>query len=450
MSLLYLDQVGGVSGDMLLATLLDLGLDLSELDAALRGLGVTGFALERRAVTRHGYDATRFLVQLAGAEGDGLAHDPSHGHPPGPHEHMHSHPHEHPHTHPHSHPHEPGEGEAPHPVSVPSAAHEHRGFRDIVALIEGSTLSSAVRRRAVAVFRRMGEAEAAVHRVPIDQVHFHEVGALDSIVDIVGFCWGLERLGVTRLYSSPFVLGRGRAAMAHGQWPVPAPATLRLLEGFPCEFHDLVGETVTPTGAALVTTLADGVGERVSLVPRRSGAGAGSREWPDRPNILRGVLGERPAPGDRVDVLETALDDANPQVIAALTRQLLAAGALDAWITPIGMKKGRSGLLLTVLAPEGEGKRLGQLIFSETPTLGIRYRLENRWILRRQGGRVATPWGDIRVKIAWLPDGKQKQSPEFEDCLRVAEEAGVPLAEIMASARVGTPLPDPDSEAPTP
>lgn len=457
MSTLYLEQVGGVSGDMLLATLLDLGLDLAELDTAVRALGLTEFRLERQAVTRHGYDATRLVVHLTAGEAPGVA--PSHGHEHAhEHPHAHPHPHEHPHPHPHKHdhPHPPrahGEPEPPDdhaPAHGHGPGHAHRRYRDIVALIEGSPLSEAVRGRALAVFRRLGEAEASVHRIPLDEVHFHEVGAVDSIVDIVGVCWGLERLGVTRLCTSPFVLGRGRVSMAHGAWPVPAPATLKLLEGFACEFHDLAGETVTPTGAALLTTLADQVGEGLGLVPRRTGAGAGSREWPDRPNILRGILGDAPLSGERVEVLETALDDATPQVISALTRQLLEVGALDVWTTPIGMKKGRTGLLLTVLAVEGQGAGLAERIFLETPTLGIRHRVESRWILGRQRAHVATPWGKVLVKIAHLPGGKQKQSGEFDDCLRVAREAGVPVTEILAAARVGTPLPEPDPEGEAP
>lgn len=463
MSTLYLEQVGGVSGDMLLATLLDLGLDLAELDAAVRGLGLTEFRLERQAVTRHGYDATRVVVHLTAGEAPGVSvapargstppqghehsHEPGQGHAhthahehPHAHEHAHEHPHEHEHEHPHTHAHAHAhEHQHPH-----AHEHAHRRYRDIVALIEGSTLSESVRGRALAVFRRLGEAEAGVHRIPLEDVHFHEVGAVDSIVDIVGVCWGLERLGITRLCSSPFVLGRGRVTMAHGAWPVPAPATLRLLEGFACEFVDLAGETVTPTGAALLTTLADQVGGGLGLVPRRTGAGAGSRDWPDRPNILRGILGDERLAADRVEVLETAVDDATPQVVSALTRQLLEAGALDVWTTPIGMKKGRTGLLLTVLAVEGQGAGLAERIFLETPTLGIRHRVENRWILGRQRARVATPWGDVLVKIAHLPDGKRKQSGEFDDCLRVAREVGVPVAEILAAARVGTPLSDPD------
>lgn len=452
MSTLYLDQVGGVSGDMLLATLLDLGLDLEELDGALRGLGLEEFRLERQAVTRHGYDATRLLVHLEPVPEHTHEHVQGHEHqhePPHPHEHPHAHPHPHgpghTHTHGHTHAHEhvhPHEG---------SASHSHRHYRQIVAMIEGAPLPERVRRRALDVFRRLGEAEAAVHRIPLEEVHFHEVGAVDSIVDIVGVCWGLDRLGVTRLHASPFVLGRGRVEMAHGRWPVPAPATLRLIEGFPCEFHDLAGETVTPTGAALLTTLADQFGAGLSLVPRRTGAGAGSREWPDRPNILRGILGDESVPAgeefesDRVETLETTLDDATPQLVAALSMQLLDAGALDVWTTPVGMKKGRSGVNLSVLATAGTGARLARIIFSESPTLGIRHRIESRWILSRHFARVATPWGEIRVKIARLPGGNQKQSPEFEDCLRVAREAGVPLAEIMAFARVATPLNDPDS-----
>lgn len=270
-------------------------------------------------------------------------------------------------------------------------------------------------------------------------MHFHEVGAVDSIVDIVGVAFALEELGVEALYSSPFVFGRGTVAMAHGTWPVPAPATLRLTEGRPVEMTTLQGETVTPTGAALVVALADGIGEGIPFSLERTGTGAGSRDPDDRPNIVRALLGRREPGRDVIEVLETTVDDLTPQRVARLAGLLLAAGALDVWTTPVIMKKGRPGHLLTVLAAEGAGDGFEALLFRESTTLGVRRRREGRRALPRRSGVVDTPWGEVAVKVADLPGGGTRVVPEFDICQRVSLDTGVPLEDIYDAARRGDP-----------
>lgn len=439
MRVLYLDQVGGVSGDMFLAALVDLGVDVSALQAAVRTLGLPDVRLVVKPVTRAGLDALHLTVTwgrasehaAASTEGDRPAHESLRPHHP-----------------PHSLGADPGivaspdatrrhESSAAHDHEQHHAhAHAHRGYSEIVGLIRESDLSPGVKERAQRVFHRLATAEAAVHGIPLEDVHFHEVGAVDSIVDIVGVCWGLENLGVERLYSSAFVFGHGAVGMAHGRWPVPAPATLRLTEGFPVEMVPVQGETVTPTGAALVTALAVGIGGRVGLTLERTGTGAGSRDSSERPNVLRALLGTAEEPREIIEVLETTVDDLSPQRLARLAALLLGAGALDVWTTPVVMKKGRSGHLLTVLSSPELGPSLEDLVFRESTTLGIRRRREDRRVLARSFGCADTPWGSVSVKVAELPGGGRRVVPEFDDCQRLAREAGVPLEEILAAARV--------------
>ena len=407
MSVLYLDQVGGASGDMFLGLLVGLGADVTEMEKAIRRLGLGDVRLEAIAVERAGFPATH--VRVIAQEEQGTPADQEHHHGR---DQAHGHAHEHAH-------------------------HHHRSLSEIERAIRGSGLPAPVIDKAVRVFRRLGEAEAVVHGVAIDDVHFHEVGALDSIADIVGTCWGLETLGITRLVSSPFLLGRGRVSMAHGTWPVPAPAVLRLIEGFPSRITDIEGETVTPTGAALITTLADQVGADCPMTVSRSAAGSGSREWPDRPNVLRGYLGtaDVEAGSDVVEVLEASIDDMTGEAAGWLVSTLLEGGALDVTLVPVMMKKARPGFHITILAPVGRADQLAHLLFRESTTLGVRHRREQRWVLERRIVSVKTVYGTVRVKLATLPGGEVRRSPEYEDCARLAREKGVPLIDVMNRAR---------------
>jgi uncharacterized protein (TIGR00299 family) protein len=418
---LYLDQVGGVSGDMLLGTLVGLGVDPAAMERALASLGAGEIRLVTSTVERAGFPATH--VSVLTEETAPAGHDQGHAHE---HERSHTHDHTHDHSHPHQHP------------------HAHRSFTDIVTLIQASGLPEPVVRNAIAVFRRLGEAEAAVHGTGLEEVHFHEVGALDSIADIVGACWGLNELGVEAIASSPFLIGRGQVRMAHGTWPAPAPATLKLLEGQAVRLTDLEGETVTPTGAALIVTLAGSIGGEIPMTIRSTAAGAGSREWPDRPNVLRGYLGESvdgAFAADEVEVIEAAIDDMSPELMAHLATALFEAGAVDVYGVPALMKKGRPGHVVTVLATAGTGRALAECLFRESTTLGVRHRREKRWILERYFLRVETPWGIVSVKCAKLPGGSIRAQPEFEDCARLAREAGVPLIDVMEAARKATSIP---------
>ncbi|MDZ4804398.1 MAG: nickel pincer cofactor biosynthesis protein LarC [Candidatus Eisenbacteria bacterium] len=439
---LHLEQVGGVSGDMLLGALIGLGIDPREMEQALRGLGLPELTLVATSVERNGAPATRVEVLADGR--------PAEDHQPGANQaHHHDHPREHPHEHGHDHPHEHGHD---HP-------HEHgphlRRLPDIVRLVEGSDLPAEVRSQALAIFRRLAEAEAEVHGTGIDQVHFHEVGALDSIADVVGAAWGFHRLGIDRVTTGPFVLGRGEVQMAHGNWPVPAPATLVLLAGAPVRFVNLIGETVTPTGAAILVTLAEPVLDLPVMTLERVAAGAGRREWPDRPNILRAFLGSAapettaiqaaatagvlpPISGaivESVALLATQVDDMTPQAIADLMTRLLAAGALDVLVTPGLMKKGRPGFALEVVCQPADEGRLATLMFQHSSTLGVRLGREWRYALERRVVSIETPLGEARVKFTRRPGKPGEAIPEFDDCQKISQLTGKSLQHVMETVR---------------
>jgi len=293
--------------------------------------------------------------------------------------------------------------------------------------------------RAMSAFERLAQAEAKVHGTTVDKIHFHEVGAVDALIDFVGTCWGLESLGVEEVYASPLPLGRGRVQTEHGVLPVPAPATAELLRGVPVEMPDVQAELVTPTGAALLTTLVRRWGWAPSFRMRAQGVGAGGRDLAEQPNVLRLFVGDtaegaEPALGRRmVMVLETALDDASPQVIATLVPGLLAAGARDAFLTAIQMKKGRPGILVTCLCDPGQEDALAGLLFRESPTLGVRVRREERTELARRAVEIDTPHGRVAAKEAVLPDGTRRLMPEYESLTALAEKTGIPLLELSRS-----------------
>ncbi len=325
-------------------------------------------------------------------------------------------------------------------VTVHSAeSHYYRHLADIEHILEAADLDTLVRKRARAVFQRLAQAEARVHGVAIEEVHFHEVGALDAIADVVGTVAGLSFLGIERIVCSPLPLSCGMGRGEHGPLPLPAPGTLALLEGFPVRGLDVEGETITPTGAALLTTLAEQFGPCPDMRLERVAYGAGHKSFAQAPNLLRLLIGQAeavsiPASSERLRVLETNLDNMNPEWFGPLCQGLLEAGALDVWLTAIQMKKGRPGTLLSVIARPEDAAHLRAQIFAETTTLGIREVEVTRWSLPRRVETVETPFGAIRVKLAEFAPGRWKAAPEHDDCVQAARTAGVPLREVYQAA----------------
>ena len=386
--ILYFDCFSGASGDMVLGALLDAGLPLAELEAALGSLMIPGYRLAADRVLRAGVSATKFRL----IEPEGLGQ-----------------------THPH---------------------HGHRSLAEIVALIERSSLGADPRARAIALFQRLAETEAAIHQMPVERVHLHEVGALDSIIDIVGAVFGLQWFGADRIVSSPLNVGGGMVRSAHGVFPVPAPATLRLLEGVPVYSSGVQMETVTPTGALLVAGHASAFGPMPAMRVERAGYGAGDRELPGTPNVLRVIVGhdDTAASAQRVVVLECEIDDMNPQIYGVLMETLYAAGALDVFYTAVQMKKNRPGTLLTVVAPPDLRDALTGIVFRETTTIGLRYQELLRACLDREIVVVETPVGPVRFKIARRDGEVLNASPEFEDCARAAAERSLPVKDVLGLA----------------
>ena len=393
MKVLYFDCFSGASGDMVLGALIDAGVPLAEVRRALGSLAIDPDAVWTENVVRTGIRATKFCVR--GEDG----------------EHTHTHGHE-----------------------------AHRSLAEIGALIDGSALSAAGKARAKELFCRLGEVEAAIHGVTTDQVHLHEVGALDSIIDIVGTVHALEYLGAERVVASPLNVGSGTVRTAHGAYPVPAPATLQLLSGAPVYAGRQKAEMVTPTGALLVAGYAGSYGPLPRLTVQTIGYGAGARDFPDAPNVLRVVIGDAAAEAvsdatpTRVAVIEAEIDDMTPQLFGAVMDSLLAAGALDVFYTSVQMKKNRPGTLLTVIAPPDARTALTELVFRETTTIGVRYRESEREVLDRTIVVVMTDVGPIRVKVARQRDEVLNVSPEFDDCVRAAKAAGRPVKDVQALA----------------
>ena len=423
MKTLYLDCFSGAAGDMLLGALIDAGVRLDDVRRALGSLAISPDVVWTERVTRAGITATKFCVR-------GEKAPPEHVHAP-----AHAHAHAEGHEHTHSHSHEDG-GSHDHHQHHRTHVDRHRTLGEIAQLIDGSALSSAGKARAKQLFTTLGEAEAAVHGVSLDRVHLHEVGALDSIIDIVGSVFALEQLGVTRIVASPLNVGSGSIRSAHGLYPVPAPATARLLTGVPIYSGPQEAEMVTPTGALLVTAYAQDYGAVPSMKIQQIGYGAGSRDFADTPNVLRVLIGESDstAAHQQVVVLEAEIDDMNPQIFGVLMDRLLAQGALDVFYTPIQMKKGRPGTLLSVIAAPSLREALTGTIFRETTTIGVRYREMQRECLDRETIPVATPLGTVRFKIAKHNGEVLNASPEFDDCVRLATEHDVPIKHVQAVA----------------
>jgi len=388
----YLDTFSGISGDMTVGALLDLGLPIERVREAVGTLGLDGVEVWTERTERSGITATKFQVRVHGR------------HPDSPHRHD-------------------------------EVRRGHRPYVSIRDLIASSALEPRVRDRALAVFARLAEAEATVHGVPTDQVEFHEVGALDAIVDVVGAALGFTHLGIDDIHVGPLPVGRGLVAASHGPLPVPGPAVVSLLRGWPVRPDDGDGELVTPTGAAIVAGLAQ-PGPVPPLRLEGAGYGAGDRTLADRPNLLRILVGEPvgAVAGDDVVVLEATIDDSSPQIYEHVVEQLLAAGARDAFLETVLMKKGRPGVTLRVLADPADRDRLAAIVFAETSTIGLRYSTARRMLLPREERRVETPYGSVRVKVARAPDGTANVAPEYEDCRALALARGVPLKVVHRAA----------------
>ena len=413
MKTLYLDIFSGISGDMFLGAMIDIGVDAAVLEAELAKLSLGGYQLHVGRKTKANIEGVKFDVHLLPTKGD-------------------EHSHEHGHSHSHSH---------------DDNGHSHeRNFADIQSLITDSSLSGWVKEKSIAVFRRVAEAEGKVHGMPPDEVHFHEVGAVDSIVDIVGGCIALELLDKPRVLAAPVTEGTGWVECAHGRFPVPTAATLEILgaRGVAVNQCDEPHELVTPTGAALLAEFAESFGLMRGVTPERIGYGLGTRDMNTRPNVLRAVLGQAEAATeakpldwerDTVTVIETNLDDINAEHLGHFVETALEAGALDVFHTSIQMKKNRPGVLLTVLCAEADADRFSEMILRETTALGIRRHAADRRKLRREVVTVETPLGQVRVKLGRLNGELVQAAPEYESCRDVAAKAGVPLKAVYAAAQ---------------
>lgn len=453
MRIALFDCFAGISGDMVLGALVDAGLDPALLQAELARLEVPGLEVTFARTSRQGIAATLASVRLEGepvemSEEHHLELDPtpdpdevehhgrSHDHAHAPHDHSHR-DHDHPHGHGHKHP----DGHQHHGESAaPADGHGHHRLEDLLERIRVSGLDPEVRATASHVFQRLAEAEARVHGVPADQVWLHEVGSLDALADVVGAVAGLRLLGVERVYSSPLRLGTGYVDCAHGRYPVPVPGVVALCAGVPCEQTEIRGEMVTPTGAAVITTIAASFGPPPLFRQTSVGYGAGRRDRPELPNLLRIRLGETEAPleQDRLVVIEASIDDMNPEVFGYLFDLLLEQGARDVFVTPVLMKKGRPGSVLSVLVDEDRRDQLIAAVLRETTTLGVRFHAVDRRKLERAVTRVTTSYGEVRVKTGTF-DGRRRYAPEYEDCARLARQHRVPLLSVYAAAHAALP-----------
>ena len=384
MKLAYFDCFSGISGDMTLGALVDAGCGLELLRTGLQGLQVPGWTISSEKVWKNGMSATFVRVTTEDQT-------------------------------------------------------KHRSLSTILEILEKSKLSESVRNNAAAIFRKLGGAEASVHDVPLEKIHFHEVGAVDAIVDIVGACMGFESLGIQKFACSPLNVGGGTAKMAHGIQPVPAPATAKLLQGKPTYSNGVQKELVTPTGAAIVATLCDSFGPQPAMSVSAIGYGAGSADLEGQPNVVRIMIGEaaeRVVPGfdEEISVIEANLDDMNPQIYGYFSEKAFAACALDVYTTPVQMKKNRPGTLLTVLCKPHDTNALMSLIFAETTTFGARTYTAQRRTLPRESVNVHTQFGDVRIKLSRVNGRILHVAPEFEDCRKLAVEKNVPLQRVISDA----------------
>jgi len=364
MKIAYFDCLAGASGDMILGALLDAGLSTQDLLQGINALDLSGFDLNIQTVYKNGFRATKADILIE----DNVT---------------------------------------------------ERSLPDIEALIQNSDLPQNTKNKSISIFQRIGTAEAKIHGTPLQDVHLHELGGLDTIIDVVGTLVGLDSLGLQQVYASPLPLGRGFARGAHGAIPLPAPATLTLLEGVPVAGSDLDIELVTPTGAALLTSLAESFGPIPEMTLKATGYGAGTKDHPIIETLIK---------------LETNIDDLNPEIYEYVMTRLLEAGALDVWLSPIQMKKNRPGILLQVLSRPKDAELLTSILFSETTTLGVRKQFVERLSMPRTIQTIETPYGKVRIKIAQFQDGSIKFSPEYEDCKTLAETNNIPLIDIYKMA----------------
>jgi uncharacterized protein (TIGR00299 family) protein len=432
----YFDCFSGASGDMVLGALLDLGLPLAELRQALGSLDIEYGGVSAERVLRAGVSATRFRAEAD----ERLAPAGQQTNSQGAHHEHHSHPHGNASHDDHAHTHADGHGHAPHHHPHDHAGHggthEHHSLKDIARSIERSALSAAGKERAVALFAKLGEAEAAIHQIPLERIHLHEVGALDSIVDIVGAVFGMEWLGADQVVVSPLNVGSGTVQCAHGEYPVPAPATARLLAGVPIYAGTVAKELVTPTGALLMTSYAHHFGSLPPMRVERIGYGAGSRDFARHPNVLRVLVGESASADEpeRVVVIECEIDDMNPQLFGPLMDRLYGEGALDVLYAPVQMKKNRPGTLVTVVSPVNRREALATVLFTESTTIGVRYQEVLRECLAREMRSVDTPLGPVRFKVATRDGRILNAAPEFEDCAKLAHDRGMAIKDVQAAA----------------
>jgi uncharacterized protein (TIGR00299 family) protein len=426
---LYFDGFSGISGDMILGAFLDAGLPLDSLRAALGSLAVSGYSVAAEKVLRAGISATRFVVQEDGVEPHtdddhehGLAATPATDDSARAPTHIDAH--ENAGTHTHTHAHGPGD------------RHRHRSLPEIRELIAGSALSSTGRERAVALFQRLAEAEARIHQMPVEQVHLHEVGELDSIIDIVGAVFAMEWAGADRVVCSPLNVGGGMVQSAHGHFPVPAPATLALLGDAPIYSGRVQKELVTPTGALVATSYAHAFGPMPAMSIERIGYGAGSRDNAGTPNVLRILIGRAAdhTSAERVIVIECEIDDMNPQLFGTAMERLYAAGALDVFYVPVQMKKNRPGTLLTVVAAPELRQQLADIIFRETTTIGLRHHEVERECLEREIVPVQTALGIVRFKLASRDGRIINAVPEFEDCAALSRMHNMSVKDVQSVA----------------
>jgi pyridinium-3,5-bisthiocarboxylic acid mononucleotide nickel chelatase len=427
MRIAYLDCFSGISGDMFLGALLDAGVSFELFQRTVADLNV-GATLEFSPVSRAGIAASKLDVVVNGKKDrpreefwadhyvDGRKVLP---------EETHSHEHSHSESNHQQHAHDPDPA---------------RSLSDILHIIEGSRISGRAKQTASQVFRALGAAEAKVHSIGIEEVHFHEVGSADAIVDIVCAAVGAEALSVDQFIASPLNVGSGTVTCAHGVFPIPAPATLELLRDAPIYSGEIQKELVTPTGAAIVKVLVSSFGPRPAMKTEKIGYGAGARDFPGHPNVLRLSIGETPAAvgghpaEEEIAVLEANFDDLNPQLIGYIVDLALAEGARDVFTTSVQMKKNRPGTLITILAKPEHEEKLRALLFRESSTLGVRTRHEKRYALPRHHEEVVTRWGEVRMKVASVNGTASQYAPEYEDCRRIAVEYHVPLKTVMQEA----------------
>jgi hypothetical protein len=377
LKIVYFDCFSGISGDMCLGAIVGAGVPLDDIRRELKRLPVRGFRLDEKKVRRAGMAATK--------------------------------------------------------IDVLVTDDKKRRWADVKGIIQGSGLSPEIKKKGLRIFKNIFEAEAAVHGSSLKSVHLHEMGSLDSVVDIIGTLAGIRMLGVEKIFSSPVNLGGGLISSGHGTLPVPAPATAEILKGTPVYSSGIDFELTTPTGAAILREVASGFGPLPPMVIKRIGSGAGDRDLDEIPNVLRIFIGESGRAEPDIVVIETNIDDMNPQIYEHVIERLFKDGALDAYLTQVIMKKGRPGIKLTVLCHEGKKRKLVETLFRETTTIGVRLRKEERHTLERKIKKIDTKFGEIRVKESRLPDGTLRAMPEYEDCKRIAKKKNISLIEVMRS-----------------